>query len=64
MNDNNLRKQYTAVNFRFNGDSKIIKWKCQSKYVSSLKSRINKLDWIDEDGISNLDFCTWTHLDN
>ena len=60
MNDNNLIKHYTVVQFRINGNSKVFKWRCQSKYTSSLKSRINKLDWIDKNGISNLDFCTWT----
>ena len=34
MNDKELRKQYTVVNFRFKGTKKNIRWRTLSKYVS------------------------------
>jgi hypothetical protein len=54
MNDNNLKNQYTIVNFRFKGTKKNIRWRTLSKYVSSLKSRLNKIGACTE----------WKRLDN
>ena len=56
MNDKELRKQYTVVNFRFKGTKKNIRWRTLSKYVSSLKSRLNKIGAFTE-----TDYCTFTY---
>jgi hypothetical protein len=56
MNDNNLRKQYTVVNFRFKGTKKNIKWRTLSKYASSLKSRLKKIGAYTE-----TDYCYFTY---
>ena len=76
MNDNNLRKQYTIVDFRFKGTKKNIRWRRLSKYVSSLKSRLNKIGAFTETDYchftfeledlktNRLTFTEWKRLDN
>ena len=55
MNDKELRKQYTVVNFRFKGTKKNIRWRTLSKYVSSLRSRLKKIGAYTE-----TDYCTFS----
>ena len=55
MNDNNLRKQYTVVNFRFKGTKKNIRYRTLSKYISSLRSRLKKIGAFTE-----TDYCHFT----
>ena len=56
MNDKELRKQYTVVNFRFKGTKKNIKWRTLSKYASSLRSRLKKIGAYTE-----TDYCYFTY---